>query len=144
MTTPGRALITLCNLNYSVGALYYELSDTHILNPRWPPHAKFHNGQALSLSLLLACTSIYFANRNPVGTKAASVGNAKREILTAAVIGSFYCMAGLSAILYPGTEWMDPGSPDGGGQKYVFVLNTAVMWVGCAVELRSLGRVAVG
>ncbi|KAK1021021.1 hypothetical protein LTR33_018606, partial [Friedmanniomyces endolithicus] len=49
LLTPGRALITLANLLYAVGAFAADFNETHVYNPRWPPHARFHNGQTMTL-----------------------------------------------------------------------------------------------
>lgn len=47
-----RLLFTLSGIGLSVGAHLADLSPSHIFNHRWPPHAKFHTGQTLSMSLL--------------------------------------------------------------------------------------------
>src|ERR1700712_117763 len=38
-------LITLSTLATTIGSFAADWSPTHVFNPRWPPHAKFHNGQ---------------------------------------------------------------------------------------------------
>jgi hypothetical protein len=100
--TPGRILITLGNIAYSAGAFIADYNITHVKNPRWPPHAKFHNGQTMTLGVFLAVTSLFFLLR-PAGT----VGRQREGVRYAAAIGSFYCAAGWAAILYPGTEWQE-------------------------------------
>lgn len=100
--TPGRSCIVLGNLAYSIGAFVFDYNETHVKNPRWPPHAKFHNGQTMTLGTLLAIASLYFLFRPAV-----SITRQKENVLYAAVIGSFYCAAGLSAIWYPGTAWQE-------------------------------------
>lgn len=102
MPHPGRILILIGNLAYAIGAFVFDYNETHVKNPRWPPHAKFHNGQTMTLGALLASTSLFFLFRPAV-----SVTRQKENALYAAVIGSFYCAAGLSAILYPGTAWQE-------------------------------------
>ncbi|KAK5165935.1 uncharacterized protein LTR77_008859 [Saxophila tyrrhenica] len=143
LLTPGRILITLANLSYSVGAFLADWSETHVLNPRWPPHARFHNGQTMSLGVCLAASSIWFMIRpgltsNSSG-KGATVAEAKRGVFDAALVGSFYCTAGMCAILYPGTDWTDPEFGVGGEQKLLFPGIVAAMWVGYALEMWRLG-----
>ena len=58
---------------------------------------------------------------------------------TAAVIGSMYCAAGLSAIWYPGTAWIDPEFGEGAPQLGLFVGLTVLPWVGYGVEVWRLG-----
>ena len=62
----------------------------------------------------------------------------------AALIGSFYCTAGLSSILYPGADWNDPGDTDhlaaAGLQKMLFPATIAIVWVGYFLEVRRLGK----
>jgi hypothetical protein len=42
--TAGRLFIVVGNLLYAVGAFIADYNETHVKNPRWPPHARFHNG----------------------------------------------------------------------------------------------------
>lgn len=119
--TPGRALFCLGNLFYTAGSFLADWNKTHIHNPRWPPHAKFHNGQTMSLGVLLGLASTYFAFR-PVFSKL-SAGETKHSVFCAAAIGSMYCAAGVSAIFYPGTHWFDPEyEMKGMTQREMFVL----------------------
>jgi hypothetical protein len=104
--TLGRALFFLGNLSYTAGSFIADWNKTHIYNPRWPPHAKFHNGQTMSLGVLLALASTYYAFRPAFSNL--TPREAKDSVLTATLIGSMYCVAGISAIFYPGTHWFDP------------------------------------
>ena len=45
--TPGKVLLSLVGLFTSTGCYFADWSDTHVFNPKWPPHAKFHNGQTM-------------------------------------------------------------------------------------------------
>ena len=58
-----RLQFTLSGIGLALGAHLADLSPSHIFNPRWPPHAKFHTGQTLSMSLLLPLLTILFAWR---------------------------------------------------------------------------------
>ena len=136
LITPGRLVITIGNLLYAIGAFAADWNESHVKNPRWPPHARFHNGQTMSLGVLLASASLYFAYRPCMS---GAIMQARDSLFYAAVIGSFYCTAGLSAILYPGTDWKDPDIEIGGGQPVLFSGVVAAMWVGYALETSRLG-----
>lgn len=124
----GRGLFFLGNLFYAGGAFLADWNQTHIYNPRWPPHAKFHNGQTMTLGIFLALTSTYFAFRPAFQTLSRS--EAKHSVLSAAVIGSLYCAAGLSAIFYPGTHWFDPEyEMKGPTQREIFGVQVVTMWL---------------
>lgn len=45
--TPGKIVLTAVALFTSTGCYLADWSDTHVFNPRWPPHAKFHNGETM-------------------------------------------------------------------------------------------------
>lgn len=100
--TAGRILIVLGNIAYALGAFIADFNETHVKNPRWPPHAKFHNGQTMTLGVLLASTSLFFLFK-----PADSIDRQRENVLYSAVIGSFYCAAGMMAILYLGTAWQE-------------------------------------
>jgi hypothetical protein len=41
-------------------AYVFDWNETHVYNPHWPPHAKFHNAQTLLLGPLLGTVSLFF------------------------------------------------------------------------------------
>lgn len=137
----GQALMTTGNLFYALGAFYFDWEDTHVLNPAWPPHAKFHNGQTMSIGALLAALAMFLLYR-PYSSKSAR----QDGLLIAALVGSLYAVSGLSAILYPGTDWTDPefydrftnGDP---GQRWIFGSVLVFNWGGFLLERARLGKV---
>lgn len=120
--TLGRICLTINALATSIGCFLADFSDSHILNPRWPPHAKFHNGQTMSFGLLLGILTAYYTWR--------STTQPKDSMCTAAIFGSLYYVAGLSAILYPGTLAIDPEFGQGFPQFWLFVGLGVLPWLG--------------
>ncbi|KAJ2957916.1 hypothetical protein NQZ79_g6446 [Umbelopsis isabellina] len=113
---PGKILLTLCAVGQAAGPFLADFNETHVLNPRWPPHARFHNGQTMSMGVCLALATLYYTWRST------SSKSAERDSLkTASIFASVYYISGLSAILYPGTKWVDPEFGDGHPQLFIFV-----------------------
>jgi len=50
----GRSLLTANAVVVMLGGFIADMGKTHMRNPRWPPHAKFHNAQTIGLGALLA------------------------------------------------------------------------------------------
>ena len=72
----------------------------HMKNPKWPPHAKFHNGQSILMGLglgVLALTILF--GPQPLGTNG---------LLMAAMLASLYWVSILIVRIFPGTAWADP------------------------------------
>ena len=95
-----RLLFTLSAIGLSVGAHVADLSPSHIFNDRWPPHAKFHTGQTLSMSLLLSILAIFFAWRK--------TSDRREAVLATAGFSAAYWVTQATAILYPNTAFYDP------------------------------------
>jgi hypothetical protein len=129
--TPGRSLMMFTNLFLCSGAYIADWSVTHVLNPRWPPHAKFHNGQTMTSSLLYTAATAYYLYRNQPNKQTQS-----ESLFAAAIIGSFYSVSGLSAILYPGSLGIDPEFGEGFPQLYIFGAPLILNWVGYWLESR--------
>jgi hypothetical protein len=137
-TTP---LFLLSQLSYSLGSFIADYNHTHIHNPRWPPHARFHNGQTMSLGVVLAATSTYYWTR-PKRTSDMYM----HDIMAAALVGSMYCVAGLTAIWYPGSDWVDPefmGDGPRRPQLWMFSAIVGVAWACWAGEKRKVGKAKV-
>ena len=90
---------------------------------------------SMSLGVCLATASIYFAVR-----KHSDFAAAKESLLASAMIGNFYCLAGLSAILYPGTAWVDPEFEPMPRQYWIFGGIVIVQWMGYFWEISRLSH----
>lgn len=154
--TAGKALLTLTSTWSAAGSYVFDWNDTHIYNPEWTPHAKFHNAQTMSMGVFLGAPALW-ALWGPDPWD--------RRSLTAAAIGaSGYWITQLSASLYPGTALFDyrrkphgsrgnafreddsPEPPSGaapricGPQPVVSGVALAVNALAVALELRRLRR----
>lgn len=122
----GKALLTLSAISQILGPFIADFNHTHVKNPRWPPHAKFHNGQTMSMGLLLGISTVYYTYR-PSASK-------RDDMFTAAIFGSLYWITGLSAILYPGALGVDPEFGTGFPQVWIFGPLMVGAWVGAWIE----------
>jgi hypothetical protein len=126
----GRALISLTSLVTAVGPYRADWNETHVHNPAWPPHAKFHNGQTMSLGLALGVTSLWQLWRKPT-----------RESLDAgAALASLYWLTQISALAYPGSKAVDPPGTARFPQAKVAFPALAVTALGYVLERRRLAR----
>jgi hypothetical protein len=126
----GRTLISLVSVVTAVGPYRADWNETHVKNPAWPPHAKFHNGQTMSLGLALGVTSLWQLWRKPT-----------RESLDAgAALASLYWLTQISALAYPGSKAVDPPGTAKFPQAVAAFPALAVTALGYALERRRLTR----
>lgn len=72
----------------------------HIKNPKWPPHAKFHNAQTILMGFSLGMLVLVILFRqSPVSTHA---------LLLSALLSSLYWVGIFAAPIFPGTAFVDP------------------------------------
>jgi small-conductance mechanosensitive channel len=72
----------------------------HIKNPRWPPHAKFHNAQSILMGLTLGALSIVLLFQGSHLSKG--------RLLLSALLASIYWLCIFAAPIFPGTAFSDP------------------------------------
>lgn len=99
--TPAKVAISLIAVMTAVSPFLADFNETHVFNPRWPPHARFHNGQTMTLGLIAGLLSLYFLWIRRAST---ALENLKAGTLFAAL----YWAAMAPAILYPGASFVDP------------------------------------
>lgn len=99
--TVSKLVITFIALFTAISPYVADFNDPHVYNPYWPGHAKFHNGQTMTLGLISGGLSLYF-----LWLRKASTGleNLKMSCLFAAL----YWLAMFPAIAYPGATLTDP------------------------------------
>jgi hypothetical protein len=150
----GRLLLTVSAVGQILGPFIADFNHTHVLNPRWPGHAKFHNGQTMSMGLCLGLCTLYYTYRYQLATKDArgqtisasqkrkgnadltAGGREQDDLFTAAIFGSLYWITGLSAILYPGALGVDTEFGEGFPQKWIFGPFLICTWMGWWVGKR--------
>jgi hypothetical protein len=93
-------IFTAVGVSLPIAAHRADMNETHIYNPRWSPHAKFHDGQTLSLSLLLGGLTTFLAWK--------PTRNVPMMVAGAGIAASLYFISQGTAILYPGTDYSDP------------------------------------
>ena len=96
----GRILITLVALWSAGGSYIFDWNQTHIYNPAWPPHAKFHNAQTMLLGTFLGCLSLRMLWVEKL--------KEKEKIRFSIILASFYWFTQAGATLFPGTALIDP------------------------------------
>ncbi|KAF2874755.1 hypothetical protein BDV95DRAFT_656332 [Massariosphaeria phaeospora] len=165
--TPGKSLMALVAVFTAVAPYLADWSETHVLNPNWPPHARFHNGQTMSTGLFIGVATLYYLFFAPIPSTPPNPPNPPNPLQTppqatspspsspsssssstpspsstylnfALVLLHLYYVPALSGILYPGARWMDPEFGDGRPQLGAFVGVLGAAWVGWGVEGRRL------
>jgi hypothetical protein len=100
MALLSRLIFPVIGVTLPIAAHLADMNKTHIYEPHWPPHAKFHNDQTLSMSIFLGALRISLAwwpsNDVPAMVEAS------------AVAAGLYFIKQSTAILYPNTAYVDP------------------------------------
>jgi len=113
--TTARLLVTIVALITLFGAYIADWNHTHIFNPRWPPHAKFHNAQTMLFGAVLGLLSLWFLWFQK--------GDKWSTFKLAVVFASLYWITQAAAILFPGTALFDPEFSYPGQLPVQFILD---------------------
>jgi hypothetical protein len=130
-----RILISLVAVTTIVGPYIADWNATHIYNPTWPPHAKFHNAQTMLLGLALGTCALVLAWRR--------AGDERGQLRIAALFAALYWITQLGSIAFPGTAYVDPGGRTGllfgviPGQVFISVVLLALLGVALALLRRA-------
>jgi hypothetical protein len=100
MPLSSRIIFTVLGISLPVGSHFADFNATHIFNPLWTPHAKFHGGQTLMFSIVLGLLTIFFAWRKTT--------DRLNAVLAVSGFSAIYWLTQAGAILYPGTAAFDP------------------------------------
>ena len=127
----GAWIITLVALITIIGPFAADWSSTHLFNPRWTPHAKFHNAQTMLLGLGLGASALWFVWRQS--------GDAKTNLLAAAVFAALYWITQAGSIVFPGTALFDPEFAPNSALPVQVIMDVFILGVlafGCYLESR--------
>lgn len=131
MSHAGRYLLTFIGVFTLSGGYIADFNETHVYNPTWTPHAKFHNGQTMSMGAYLGIATIYFANRK--------TRDPLDNLNITTIFAMAYWITQFSAIFYPGTKAADPPqNPDTKLQLYLQAFVTVVVSLSYYLERKRL------
>ncbi|WP_446743531.1 DUF6640 family protein [Silvibacterium acidisoli] len=138
-----RWLVAFVALTTAIGGLLADYfipgsGAQHIKNPRWPPHAKFHNAQSILMGFVLGVLSLVLLFQRPHLDS--------NRLMLSALLASIYWLCIFAAPVFPGTAFSDPefastnpramGMP---AQLFIGLVNIAMLLtaVGLAVFKRA-------
>ncbi len=94
-------IVTLIALFTIFAPFFADWNETHIYNPRWTPHAKYHNAQTMAFGPVLGALTLYFL----WGRRG---GDEQSNVSLAILFASLYYATQLLAFLFPGVAAVDP------------------------------------
>ncbi|MBL7260134.1 DUF6640 family protein [Paractinoplanes lichenicola] len=125
----GKVLISISAAGTGIGAYIADWNESHIYNPAWPPHAKFHNAQTMSMGVVLGLIALYYLWK-PAQTRA--------SLATGAVLAGVYGITQLTVVFYPGISSVDPPGENTWPQLFTTLPSLAFVLGGYLLERRRL------
>lgn len=65
MPSIGISLLCFPAILLGAGAFISDFNETHVYNQNWPPHARFHNGQTMSMAAALGAATLWYTSSSP-------------------------------------------------------------------------------
>jgi hypothetical protein len=133
LISTGNVLISMVALYAAVGSYFFDWNETHIYNPLWSPHARFHNAQTMLLGTgigLAALWVLWFLK-----------GDGRNKLRVSTVLAGLYWLTQAGSLLFPGTALTDPQFTHAGqapAQLIVDAVMLAFLAIGYALEVKRL------
>jgi uncharacterized protein DUF6640 len=99
----GRRLLTSIAVVTSAGGFLADVNRTHLFNPAWPAHARFHDAMTITLGSLLGVSSLYFLHRQH--------RDPQQDLALGALLPSLFWAAQGAAFAFPGTGGLQAEFP---------------------------------
>lgn len=128
----GKILITIVALMTAFGSYIFDWNHTHIFNPNWPPHAKFHNAQTMILGTLLGLLVLWL-----LWIQKEYKLSTLRLIM---IVASLYWIGQIGAFFFPGTALVDPEFEYSGAQLYVCLVLFVMLTLAYILETIRLKK----
>jgi hypothetical protein len=137
-TSKGRLILTSVAALTSVGGFLADWNRTHLFNPNWPPHAKYHDAQTILLGSLLGASALYFLRKKGK--------DPERDLALGALMPSFFWVAQGMSFVFPGAEGFEAEFPEKVprvrgmwvNERFSSALMLALTMIGYVAERRNL------
>jgi hypothetical protein len=105
-TGKGRLVLTSVAALTTAGGFVADWNRTHLLNPEWPPHARFHDALTIALGTLLGACRLYFLLVGGRGQ------DQKRDLALGALLPSIFWVAQGASFAFPGAAGFESEFPE--------------------------------
>ncbi|MCM3487103.1 DUF6640 family protein [Kocuria rosea] len=100
----GRKILNVVAGVTAVGGFAADWNRTHLFNPNWPPHARFHDAQTVAMGALLGLGGLCALNRK---------GSAPQgDTAMGALLPAFFWASMGAAFAFPGAEGLQSEFPE--------------------------------
>jgi hypothetical protein len=96
----GRWILSSIAVLTALSPYVADMNKTHMYNPNWSPHAKYHDAQTMLLGSLLGISSLYFLWRKR--------GSQQLQLQVATLLASLFWLSQAGSIFFPGADFFDP------------------------------------
>lgn len=100
----GKIILRFVAIVTMVGGLAADWNRTHLFNPNWPPHAKFHDAMTICLGVFLGGLSLYLLH----GKRASS----PQSMGLAALLPSLFFGSMVASFCFPNTGGIEAEFPE--------------------------------
>ena len=100
----GRWILSSAATLTAVGGFLADWNRTHLFNPNWPPHAKFHDAQSILLGSFLGVGGLYLLWRRGE--------HSESDLALGALLPAFFWMAQGASFVFPGAEGLEAEFPE--------------------------------
>ena len=90
----GRRILSSVAALTAAGVFLADWNRTHLFNPDWPPHARYHDAQTMLLGSLLGGSGLYFLRR--------SGRDPERDLALGTLLPSLFWISQAGSFLFPG------------------------------------------
>ncbi|MGQ1795801.1 DUF6640 family protein [Kocuria oceani] len=99
----GRKILNVVAGATAVGGFAADWNHTHLFNPNWPPHARFHDAMTITMGALLGAGGLYALNRNGP--------DPGRDTTMGALLPAVFWTSMGAAFAFPGTQGLQAEFP---------------------------------
>jgi len=100
----GRNLLKASAAFTAVGGFLFDWNKTHLFNPRWTPHAKFHDAMTIMLAAMLGSSGLYLLQQKEE--------DGQKYLLWGTILPAFFWTSMASSFAFPGAKGLEAEFPD--------------------------------
>ena len=88
----------------AVGGYLADWNKTHLFNPRWTPHAKFHDAMTILLGTMLGAGGLYLLQKKD--------GDQQAQLRWGTMLPAFFWAAQGASFAFPGAKGLEAEFPE--------------------------------